>query len=381
MILQQNFPEISAPFVDPKSGQLSQSGFALLRSLWNRTGEEPGVSSEGLEIFSVLNATGAKTDQSARVEAATALLAALQPPGPATDPIARQDAVAAFLMAAYTACCPTDATPAQTFAMALQGPPILPDSGVVPGTYGDSSHTAQVTFDRQGRAIHAEDVPISGAALEIQDEGTPVDSAVSIINFTGAGVAAVQTSPGVVDVDVPGGGGGFASGTSFPVSPSNNDLFYRTDWRVLFVYDGANTRWISADPTYLTMGVFQTLFSGSGMTATNTTIWFLPNPFAGSGRSMVIEEICVPTFTISADNTANFMTFSAISESGAGNTPLTGLTFSTTGDAVSEWVNHRVSGLNTVVADTQETIRAGMTKTGTITGHYNGVTLKVREIG
>lgn len=43
---------------------------------------------------------------------------------------------------------------------------------------------------------------------EIQDEGVLVDPSAQVINFTGAGVTATQTSPGVVRVDVPGGGGG-----------------------------------------------------------------------------------------------------------------------------------------------------------------------------
>jgi len=41
---------------------------------------------------------------------------------------------------------------------------------------------------------------------EIQDEGIQVDPAAQTINFTGAGVTATQTAPGVVKVDVPGGG-------------------------------------------------------------------------------------------------------------------------------------------------------------------------------
>ena len=38
---------------------------------------------------------------------------------------------------------------------------------------------------------------------------------------------------------------GLPSGTSFPGSPANNDLFYRTDYDMLFFYDG--TRWLSTN--------------------------------------------------------------------------------------------------------------------------------------
>lgn len=48
---------------------------------------------------------------------------------------------------------------------------------------------------------------IIGGSLEVQDEGSTVDAATTIINFTGAGVTATNPSPGLVTVDIPGGGG------------------------------------------------------------------------------------------------------------------------------------------------------------------------------
>lgn len=47
-----------------------------------------------------------------------------------------------------------------------------------------------------------------GGSLQVQDEGSLVDNAVTTLNFTGAGVTAAQTSPGVVQVAVSGGGSG-----------------------------------------------------------------------------------------------------------------------------------------------------------------------------
>jgi len=44
-----------------------------------------------------------------------------------------------------------------------------------------------------------------GTALEIEDEGSSVDSDVATIDFTGAGVTATQTAPGSVQVSIPGG--------------------------------------------------------------------------------------------------------------------------------------------------------------------------------
>jgi hypothetical protein len=47
-----------------------------------------------------------------------------------------------------------------------------------------------------------------GTPLTTQDEGTNVSTNTTTLNFTGDGVTASLTSPGVVEVNVPGGGGG-----------------------------------------------------------------------------------------------------------------------------------------------------------------------------
>ena len=41
------------------------------------------------------------------------------------------------------------------------------------------------------------------------------------------------------------GTGGLSSGTSFPVSPTTDDVFYRTDRRLLYFWDG--TRWLTTN--------------------------------------------------------------------------------------------------------------------------------------
>lgn len=48
----------------------------------------------------------------------------------------------------------------------------------------------------------------SGSSLVVQDEGVTIDSSVSQINFTGSGVVATQTAPGIVEVSISGGGSG-----------------------------------------------------------------------------------------------------------------------------------------------------------------------------
>jgi hypothetical protein len=53
-----------------------------------------------------------------------------------------------------------------------------------------------------------------GGAISVEDEGIEVTPVATTLNFTGAGVTASLTSPGVVEVNVPGGGGGGVTSVS-----------------------------------------------------------------------------------------------------------------------------------------------------------------------
>lgn len=61
-----------------------------------------------------------------------------------------------------------------------------------------------------------------GGSIAIEDEGSPVDAAVTTINFTGSGVTATQTAPGEVEVNITGGGGG-GGGWELVFRPVNNE--------------------------------------------------------------------------------------------------------------------------------------------------------------
>lgn len=58
--------------------------------------------------------------------------------------------------------------------------------------------------------------------LEIQEEGVAVDSNTVTLNFTGAGATASQTSPGVVEVNIPGGGSGSGSALQETVNQTSH---------------------------------------------------------------------------------------------------------------------------------------------------------------
>lgn len=53
-----------------------------------------------------------------------------------------------------------------------------------------------------------------GTPLTVKDEGTNVSTNTTTLNFTGAGVTASLTSPGIVEVNIPSGGGGGVTSVS-----------------------------------------------------------------------------------------------------------------------------------------------------------------------
>jgi hypothetical protein len=59
----------------------------------------------------------------------------------------------------------------------------------------------------------------------------------------------------------------YPTGTSFPGGPSTNDIFYRTDLKGFFVYDG--TRWLSVTKYVLPLPPYRVIPS-TGFTATNS---------------------------------------------------------------------------------------------------------------
>jgi hypothetical protein len=69
-----------------------------------------------------------------------------------------------------------------------------------------------------------------GGALAIYDEGILIDAAATTIDFIGAGVTASSAGPGLVDVTIPGGGGGAPVDAEYVVLALNGTL---TNERVL----------------------------------------------------------------------------------------------------------------------------------------------------
>ena len=109
-----------------------------------------------------------------------------------------------------------------------------------------------------------------GTPLITKNEGTNVSTNTTTLNFTGAGVTASLTSPGVVEVNVPGGGGSgvtsvtgtapiaSSGGTTPDISITQADgttdgYLSSTDWNT---FDGKSLRVRSKSTTVVTAHLF-----------------------------------------------------------------------------------------------------------------------------
>lgn len=100
-----------------------------------------------------------------------------------------------------------------------------PGAPGAPGVVQSIVAGTNVTVDSTDPANPIVSATGGGAALEVQEEGVAVDSAVETINFTGAGVTATQTAAGVVQVDIPGGGGGGGSQVGIATALASGDYY------------------------------------------------------------------------------------------------------------------------------------------------------------
>jgi hypothetical protein len=150
---------------------------------------------------------------------------------------------------------------------------------------------------------------------------------------------------------------GLRSGTSFPGSPSDGDLFYRTDTRILYEYDSTSTHWLSVNRMYVPFGSPETLQNTS---TTNSAFGMIP----------IFEDVYVERFVCTTDvttttNGSNFWTVALERQTGSGITSVTIASFTTASDTASTFTKHNVSVASVIAASTAVSFDVRVTKTGT----------------
>ena len=185
----------------------------------------------------------------------------------------------------------------------------------------------------------------SGIAPTLQTAASSVDSVV-LFSFDGGttvfGIAQTSAS-------------GLRSGTSFPGSPSDGDLFYRTDRRILYEYVSAVTKWLSLDRKYVPFGVATILQGGT----TAGVIGYLP----------IFEDVYIESWqntsrVVTTNNGSNFWTVTLFKQKpDTTNTVIT--SFTTASDTAGTYTNHGISITALVDSTVYNYFSANLTKTGT----------------
>jgi hypothetical protein len=152
-----------------------------------------------------------------------------------------------------------------------------------------------------------------GTPLRTQDEGSNVSTNTTTLNFTGAGVTASLTSPGVVEVNVPGGGGVTSVTGTAPIASSGGATPDISITQADSTTDGylSSADWSTFDGKFDTpTGTSSDYLDGTGApqpfpTLTNGTVTSVaatvPNP-TNPAFSVAVPN---PTTTPSIDITAN----------------------------------------------------------------------------
>lgn len=140
---------------------------------------------------------------------------------------------------------------------------------------------------------------------------------------------------GVTGVD------GMAKGTSNPGSPSDGDLFYRTDLDLLIRYRSTGTRWVTTQ-------MFSTdLAMQSHLMPSATSNQTFRGPTWGTAYDLMIEYLKAAVHVATTNNGTNYWTCTLADQ--AGGAIGGGVSFNTSADAANTWVYKSVT-VNAVLA-------------------------------
>ena len=137
-----------------------------------------------------------------------------------------------------------------------------------------------------------------GTPLTVKNEGTNVSTNTTTLNFTGAGVTASLTSPGVVEVNIPSGGGG---GGTLLALPFTTDHLSAT-----------GNAYAINDVVYYLGNVYRCIANNDSILPTNATYWtnlgagfpLVEQPSdwsATSGNNQILNKPTIPAAQVNSD--------------------------------------------------------------------------------
>jgi len=153
-------------------------------------------------------------------------------------------------------------------------------------------------------------------------------------------------------------------GTSFPGSPANNDLCYRTDRDILYFYDG--TRWLSVDLYRHDINSLTTVQTTSGTTWGRIALWH-------TTYDVWLENFYCCTFTGATNTGAAFWTFALKKYQADFATSSTVASRATSADGANTTTTGEVAIGALFVPATYKVLQVEGTKTGSPSGiHFWG---------
>lgn len=159
------------------------------------------------------------------------------------------------------------------------------------------------------------------------------------------------------------------TGTSFPVSPSTGDRFYRTDENIEYIYNGTN--WLSV---HVEVGHISLQGSLAAFTAAGTL--FGPKP----AKDIYIIEILISVFPGGTNDSSNYWTITPQSFNGSAAATNIGSAVNTSGDGTGGWVPKHIT-VGGLIAAAAEGIQLVYAKVGAPTSIFITSSYRYRLVG
>lgn len=169
---------------------------------------------------------------------------------------------------------------------------------------------------------------------------------------------------------------GVPSGTSFPGSPSDNDLFLRTDLDCeLYRYESTGTKWLCTSLHFLPF-LWRTA-SPTGISATTTAI--VNGVTLGSQGDMWLVDFYGMLFATATNDGSNYWDI-ALQKLTAANAATLVATLSTQNNTASNWVEERVAIDAAVVGSSHVAFRVDVTEVGAANSVFPNIVLTWRHL-